>query len=140
MQLDPEALSAIRDSLARLRRSGPNARVTLATSASILAALNEHLPEGMGLTIDFRAAESLGQPLVLVRPSRVEPPGFGDLTPREREVAGLVAVGLRNRDIALALDIAVATVKDHVHRILTKTGLDSRAAVAAAWARSSSRT
>lgn len=33
----------------------------------------------------------------------------------------------------LTLDIKLGTVKDHVHRILSKTGLDSRAAVAALW-------
>jgi DNA-binding NarL/FixJ family response regulator len=54
---------------------------------------------------------------------------------REREVAGLVAAGLRTKDIALALGIAVGTVKDHVHRILDKTGLDSRAGIAALWSR-----
>lgn len=67
------------------------------------------------------------------RSPRTEPL-FDALSPREREVAGLVAAGLRNRDIALALGIKVATVKDHVHRILHKSGLDSRAHVAAIWA------
>lgn len=47
-----------------------------------------------------------------------------------------MAVGLRNKDIGLALGIALGTVKDHVHRVLDKTGLDSRAAVAAAWTQS----
>ena len=37
------------------------------------------------------------------------------------------------KDIAIALGIRLSTVKDHVHRVLDKTGLDSRAAIAAAW-------
>ena len=75
----------------------------------------------------------LGQPLVVLRPRREPDPCFASLTPREREVASLVAVGLRNKDIALALGIRLATVKDHVHKILHKSGLDSRAAIASTW-------
>lgn len=58
---------------------------------------------------------------------------FAPLSPREREVAALIAAGRSNAEIAAALVIAVATVKDHVHSILAKTGLRTRAAVAAAW-------
>ncbi|MEN0061232.1 MAG: helix-turn-helix transcriptional regulator [Myxococcota bacterium] len=135
MDLTPEALEALREALLAVRTGASTPRVTLATVASALSRVREHLPEGMGLTVDFRAAETLGQPLVIVRPSRGQPDLFEALTPREREVAGLVAVGLRNRDVAIALGIAVATVKDHVHRILTKSGLDSRAAIAAEYRR-----
>lgn len=73
-------------------------------------------------------------PIAVLRPV---PPGtapmFATLTAREREVAGLVAAGLRNAQIATELVVSVATVKDHLHRILRKTGLASRGAVAAAW-------
>ena len=57
----------------------------------------------------------------------------GKLTPREREVADLLASGCANGEIAAALMISEATVKDHVHSILRKTGLKTRAAVAGAW-------
>ena len=60
-------------------------------------------------------------------------PRFDALTPREREVATLVAAGFTNRQIAEALFISVATVKDHVHSTLRKTGLTSRSEVAACW-------
>jgi DNA-binding NarL/FixJ family response regulator len=70
-------------------------------------------------------------PFVLARPrSRTD---FSSLTPREYQVAALMAQGLRNADIARQLFISTATVKDHVHRILRKTSLTSRTAVAAAW-------
>jgi len=58
---------------------------------------------------------------------------FVPLSPREREVAGLIAAGHRNAEIATELVIALGTVKDHVHSILEKTGLRTRAGVAAAW-------
>jgi non-specific serine/threonine protein kinase len=55
------------------------------------------------------------------------------LSRREHEVAALVANGLSNKQIAGRLFISLATVKDHVHRILKKTNLPNRAAVAAAY-------
>lgn len=70
-------------------------------------------------------------PVVFVSPG--PDPRFDALSQREHEVATLVAAGFSNRQIGEALFISLATVKDHVHAILTKTGLESRAKVAAAW-------
>jgi DNA-binding NarL/FixJ family response regulator len=52
------------------------------------------------------------------------------LTKREREVAGLIAQGLTNRQIGARLFIAERTVDTHVGRILAKLGCSSRAQVA----------
>jgi two-component system nitrate/nitrite response regulator NarL len=48
------------------------------------------------------------------------------LTPRELEVAHMVAQGLRNRAIAEKLFISEGTVKIHLHNIYEKTGADGR--------------
>jgi DNA-binding NarL/FixJ family response regulator len=48
------------------------------------------------------------------------------LTPRELEVLELMAKGLANRDIALALGMSPHTAKFHVAQILDKTGAASR--------------
>jgi predicted ATPase/DNA-binding CsgD family transcriptional regulator len=53
------------------------------------------------------------------------------LTPREREIAGLIARGLSNRAIADELVISQATVARHVANMLTKLGFSSRAQIAA---------
>lgn len=55
------------------------------------------------------------------------------LSAREREVAMLAAAGFSNAQIAAALFISVATVKDHMHSALRKTELSSRAQLIAAW-------
>ncbi|MGE3287884.1 MAG: LuxR C-terminal-related transcriptional regulator [Pseudonocardia sp.] len=53
------------------------------------------------------------------------------LTRREREVAGLVARGHTNRQIARALGMAEKTAQTHVHNIIRKLGAQNRAEVAA---------
>jgi DNA-binding CsgD family transcriptional regulator len=58
--------------------------------------------------------------------------GLG-LTAREREVAGLVAQGLTNQQIARRLFVGVDTVKKHLTRALAKTRATSRTQLAARW-------
>jgi predicted ATPase/DNA-binding NarL/FixJ family response regulator/Tfp pilus assembly protein PilF len=53
------------------------------------------------------------------------------LTPREREVASLIAQGLTNRQIAEQLVISHRTAMRHVEHILSKLGVHSRAQIAA---------
>jgi non-specific serine/threonine protein kinase len=51
------------------------------------------------------------------------------LTPREREIAELIAAGLSNREIATQLVITEGTVEVHVKHILSKLNFKSRAQV-----------
>jgi non-specific serine/threonine protein kinase len=53
------------------------------------------------------------------------------LTPREMEIARLVAQGMSNRAIAAALVIAQRTAEGHVEHILSKLGFSSRVQIAA---------
>lgn len=53
------------------------------------------------------------------------------LTPREVEVIDLLGEGLSNKEIATRLNIAIHTVKSHVHNVLEKLALRSRLEVAA---------
>lgn len=48
------------------------------------------------------------------------------LTDREEEVAKLAADGLRNKEIALQLQISPWTVKNHLQSIYTKLNIDRR--------------
>jgi len=57
-------------------------------------------------------------------------PGSADsssLTPREREIAALIACNLRNKEIARRLRLGPTTVKNHVHNILQKLNVRRRA-------------
>ncbi|HTE64102.1 MAG TPA: AAA family ATPase [Solirubrobacteraceae bacterium] len=57
---------------------------------------------------------------------------LADLTPREREVAELVADNLTNRQIAQALYLSTKTVETHLRNVFAKLGATSRLEVARA--------
>jgi DNA-binding NarL/FixJ family response regulator len=57
------------------------------------------------------------------------------LTPREYEVAALVARGCTDRDIARVLGIGFGTVRTHLTNAMNKCGSANRAELAAAIAR-----
>ena len=56
------------------------------------------------------------------------------LTPREREIAALVALGKSDSEIAGALGISPRTVSGNVARILDKLRLHNRVQLAVHWA------
>jgi DNA-binding NarL/FixJ family response regulator len=53
------------------------------------------------------------------------------LTTREVQILRMLELGRSNQDIATQLAIAVHTVKNHVHNLLTKLGVSTRAEAAA---------
>jgi len=62
--------------------------------------------------------------------------GAGGLSPREREVLGLLAQGRSNDEIAATLVLSVRTVERHVANAYAKLRLSGRSArvAASAWA------
>jgi DNA-binding NarL/FixJ family response regulator len=64
-----------------------------------------------------------------------EPDPLEALSARERDVLGLIAEGLRNREIAERLVISEPTVKTHVRHVLEKLRFRNRAEAAAFAAR-----
>ena len=81
---------------------------------------------GMAVTIDLQVSRRLGVPVVVARPFGRGQTRIDRLSPRRRQVAVLIATGRSNKQIARELGISPATVKDHVHDILTTLGLGSR--------------
>ena len=94
--------------------------------------------EGTTLSLEQAVAEALAGPR---RPTENgsaasgQPAGedFGGLTARERQVAGLIAQGQSNRQIAETMVVGVRTAETYVTRILNKLDLDLRVQIAT-WA------
>ena len=108
--------------------------------ARVLAALGRRrfeAAEARGAALAYEAAVAYA--LEAEPPGSGEAPGgraarLGPLTPRESDVARLVARGLTDREIAGALWVARRTAESHVGRILTKLGFGSRRQITA-WVR-----
>ena len=99
------------------QRSGPTGRLEAEVDEDVLAAAVHALASGLHVCdaahrrdLPVQAAGELSEPL----------------TPRELEVLELMAKGLANREIALALGISSHTAKFHVARILEKAGAATR--------------
>src|SRR5579864_607270 len=94
--------------------------------------------EGRGMTLE-QAFEYALTPMLSAAfhpvgtPKQTSSEQLSGLTPREREVAVLIAQGLTNREIGAALVIAEKTADAHVQHILNKLAFHSRAQIAA-WA------
>jgi predicted ATPase/DNA-binding CsgD family transcriptional regulator len=88
---------------------------------------------GLALSPEAAIELALGQYPKSPRPQRaaanLTPPG--GLTPRELEIAALIAAGRRNKAIAAELVISPATVARHVANIMAKLDFRSRAQIAA---------
>jgi len=66
-----------------------------------------------------------------VRDREESPRARADLTPREAQIAPLLALGRTNREIARVLHAGIRTVEKHVENILIKVGAPNRTAAAA---------
>lgn len=74
--------------------------------------------------------QSHGLRCLLLR-SPPEPCEKSLLSPREQEIARMVAEGRPNKSIAAVLEISTWTVGSHLRRIFAKLGVTSRAAMVA---------
>ena len=82
------------------------------------------------LPVPPRIAATLFRQLGTIRKGEREAPSQ-TLTGRERQILLLIDEGLSNKEIAGRLSIEVATVKNHVHSLLTKMQVTTRGQAAA---------
>jgi DNA-binding NarL/FixJ family response regulator len=90
--------------------------------------MGDHLDAGQTLDRRSHAAQA-----TVVEPSLSAPGPNGRLTAREREVALLIATGLKNVVIGRMLGISASTVETYVQRIQARLQVGSRREIAA-WA------
>ena len=109
-----------------------DAAFTRARAALGEASFTAHLTRGQAMTTARAVAVALGEPPPVAADS---PPGAAParLTRREREVAGLIAAGLSNQEIAARMVISARTAETHVQHIMVKLGFTARSQIAA-WA------
>jgi non-specific serine/threonine protein kinase len=109
--------------------------LALARGAMTSAAGDAAFADGMGTSLADAISYALGE--AGPDPGVPDAPGPhpSALSPRELEVAGLVAQGLSNKQIAMRLVVAQRTAESHVENILRKLEFSSRAQVAAWYAR-----
>ena len=97
------------------------------TAEGLLSAIRA-VAEGYSLvypSIARRLLDEFGR--LAQRGARVGPESaISGLTPREREILGLVAQGKTNREIAIDLTLSERTVKTHISNILSKLQLHDR--------------
>ena len=67
----------------------------------------------------------------LASTARVDPAAEAGLTARERQILPLLALGLRDKEIAVQLGIGGQTVRNHVGSLLTKLDASNRTAAVA---------
>lgn len=91
-----------------------------------LVAVIERASRGEALCAPAVAGQLFRRVAGLARDQQIDPLAEALLTPREREVAGMLGRGLSNKAIARQLGVRVPTVKTHVHQVLRKLGTSSR--------------
>jgi DNA-binding NarL/FixJ family response regulator len=110
--------------------AGASAYVTPDASVEDLASAVQSIERGEVLCSPEMAAGLFRRVAALAR-ERQPAPIEEKLTARELDVMRLIEEGRSNKEIAAALSIELATVKNHVHRILEKLHVHRRSEAAA---------
>jgi two-component system nitrate/nitrite response regulator NarL len=126
------AVTELADDVIACAEAGVSAYVPRDGSVDLLVSTLDHVRRGELLCSPLVAASLFRRlaAMAAVQP-RNDLPSGGGLTQREVEIVGLLARGLSNKEIAGALNIEVATVKNHVHNILEKLHVKRRSEAAA---------
>jgi DNA-binding NarL/FixJ family response regulator len=117
------------DSIVGLLEAGASGYLTAEQPLADLVTAIEAAAHGE-LQCPPRLSAALAKRMAILAAGGARPTNGDALTPRQREIAALIADGLSNKQIARRLSIEQATVKNHVHSILVKLGVGRRDQVA----------
>ena len=119
---------------AHLRRDGPGDRAAAEAALAEITSMwrSARAAHRLVWLAGWAARHAPSLPISLAEPAQaMTGPLDSRVSPREREVARLIADGLSNRAIAARLGLSERTIEAHVEHILHKLGFRSRAKVAA---------
>jgi len=124
MEADPETfMRAVRAGVIGYVLKDASA-VEVAAAVRSVARSEAVCPPALCVTLfEYVARRWLEMPGILVR----DDSGF---TRREQQLAQMIGHGLTNKEIATQLSLSEQTVKNHIHRMLRKTGTRDRQAAA----------
>jgi DNA-binding NarL/FixJ family response regulator len=114
------------DDIVACAEAGVAGYVSRDGSTSDLIATIDSIVRGEALCSPRIVATLLRRVAALAAERRAAAP-VASLTPRQREIVGLIGQGLSNKEIARRLCIELSTVKNHVHSTLEKLGTHRRA-------------
>jgi DNA-binding NarL/FixJ family response regulator len=125
--------------LGRLRTTLPDARLVVVGPCDSAAGVRSALDAGAdGLVFEHQADAALVPTIQAVLAGQVAVPavhrrdvGTPAFTAREKQVLGMVVLGLSNKEIGARLFLADSTVKSHLSSVFTKLGVRSRHEAAA---------
>jgi two-component system nitrate/nitrite response regulator NarL len=123
------ALDEDEDEVLACAAAGVRGYVTCEAAVEELAAAIDHVLNGELYLPPFVAASVYR--LAMTTAAGDPPTEDVSLTARERQILTLLQQGLSNKEISARLHIEIATVKNHVHNVLTKLRVRSRAQAAA---------
>jgi two-component system, NarL family, nitrate/nitrite response regulator NarL len=106
--------------------AGIRGYVTREATLADLVATIERTARGEAVCPPTITASLFERIAVLANARRDRPRPVDQLTNREVEIVRLIGQGMSNKEIASALCIAVPTVKNHVHNVLSKLNLQRR--------------
>lgn len=124
---DAEGVAAV---VAEFEKIGDVVAAADAAAHAAVAYRRKHM-RGSALGLASRAGELADRcggavtPILLAAMERLP------LTDREREIAMLIGAGLSSRAVAVRLGLSVRTVEGHIYRAMAKTGVATRAELAA---------
>ena len=107
-------------------RAGVDALMHPGTMPEQIAASIEAVADGISPISDRHRDAAFAGRVGMARAARATSQAASSLTPRQREVLGLVTTGLTSKQIATRMQLSERTVEDHLGRLYDKLGANTR--------------